>query len=449
MLRAHARRAVLARASAPAAQTEAHLDADELSAYAEHALPASMRAHYAEHLAGCDDCRQQVVVLARAAGVADQIERQAEAAFKPAPAASWRARLAALFAPGGAWRYAMPLIALLAVSGVVLWSMTGLREQRAGNATEIASAPQTAKVSDLHHAPDEQPQQPETTVTSDLATANTNTANDARASVTNRQGGSAGAVASGTPTGLIALNEAPPQPSPAAMSASQPVTNTDSLAAVNQNVPNLNAGAGLNSQSNTQQTALPPSQYAQEPPAAAPVMDGLNKDQAKTEVAKAPTTTQPSADKRADEEITYAGREARKEREEARARGRDDEDIHGPSRAMSAKPKSVSPPPKEAGESDATATRSARRRPDATGARRAETTDESTETRSIAGRQFRRQKNAWVDTAYRAGQATVNVRRDTDQWRALVADEPDLRRIAEALGGEVVVVWSGRAYRIR
>ena len=69
--------------------------------------------------------------------------------------------------------------------------------------------------------------------------------------------------------------------------------------------------------------------------------------------------------------------------------------------------------------------------------------------RSTTGRQFRRQKGVWLDTAYRQGQATVNVRRDSEQWRALVADEPELRRITDALGGEVVVVWHGRAYRIK
>jgi hypothetical protein len=47
-----------------------------------------------------------------------------------------------------------------------------------------------------------------------------------------------------------------------------------------------------------------------------------------------------------------------------------------------------------------------------------------------------------------SGRATVNVTRGSEQYRALVADEPGLRTIAEQLGGEVVVVWKSRAYRI-
>jgi hypothetical protein len=67
----------------------------------------------------------------------------------------------------------------------------------------------------------------------------------------------------------------------------------------------------------------------------------------------------------------------------------------------------------------------------------------------VGGRQFRQQGNAWVDTAYTQGRATVNITRGSEQYRALTADEPGLRSIAEQLGGEVIVVWKGRAYRIR
>jgi hypothetical protein len=75
--------------------------------------------------------------------------------------------------------------------------------------------------------------------------------------------------------------------------------------------------------------------------------------------------------------------------------------------------------------------------------------ESSNETRTVAGRKFRRQGGAWIDTAYNAGQPATLVRRNSEQFRALAADEPELRRIAGALGGEVTVVWKGRAYRIR
>ena len=71
------------------------------------------------------------------------------------------------------------------------------------------------------------------------------------------------------------------------------------------------------------------------------------------------------------------------------------------------------------------------------------------ETRSVMGRQFTREDDAWVDTAYQPSRATVRVARGSDQFRALVADEPGLRTIAEQLNGVVIVVWKSRAYRIQ
>jgi hypothetical protein len=75
--------------------------------------------------------------------------------------------------------------------------------------------------------------------------------------------------------------------------------------------------------------------------------------------------------------------------------------------------------------------------------------ESSSETRTVAGRKFRRQNGAWIDTAYNSTQAVTVVRRNSEQYRALIADEPSLRRIADALSGEVIVVWKGRPYRIR
>jgi hypothetical protein len=70
------------------------------------------------------------------------------------------------------------------------------------------------------------------------------------------------------------------------------------------------------------------------------------------------------------------------------------------------------------------------------------------ETRTVSGRHFRHQSNAWIDTAYDSSRATINVARGSEQFRSLVADEPGIRAIAAQLAGEVIVVWKGKAYRI-
>ena len=67
----------------------------------------------------------------------------------------------------------------------------------------------------------------------------------------------------------------------------------------------------------------------------------------------------------------------------------------------------------------------------------------------MAGRRFRRQGNTWIDVDYDPGRSVMTVARGSEQYRVLVADEPAIRTIAERLAGEVIVVWKGRAYRIR
>ena len=75
--------------------------------------------------------------------------------------------------------------------------------------------------------------------------------------------------------------------------------------------------------------------------------------------------------------------------------------------------------------------------------------DQYEETREVAGRRFRKQDNAWVDSAYAGARPVMTVVRGSEQYRVLIADEPGIRTVAETLAGEVIVVWKGRAYRIR
>jgi hypothetical protein len=71
------------------------------------------------------------------------------------------------------------------------------------------------------------------------------------------------------------------------------------------------------------------------------------------------------------------------------------------------------------------------------------------ETRTVSGRRFAREGNAWVDTAYDPSRTPIKVARGSEQFRALVADEPELRAITEQLNGVIIVVWKNRAYRIQ
>jgi hypothetical protein len=81
---------------------------------------------------------------------------------------------------------------------------------------------------------------------------------------------------------------------------------------------------------------------------------------------------------------------------------------------------------------------------------RSEEKDKSdADTRSVAGRRFRREHGIWIDTAYDSSRSTFSLTRGSEQYRSLVADEPAIKTIAEQLDGEIIVVWKGRAYHIQ
>src|SRR6266849_1315856 len=92
-----------------------HLDADELSAFAEGALPPAAGARYVSHLADCDNCRQLVSQLARSIGAVTKADPLGST---EAERASWPQRLAAFFTPR-TLRYAAFAVVLVAAAGVV------------------------------------------------------------------------------------------------------------------------------------------------------------------------------------------------------------------------------------------------------------------------------------------------------------------------------------------
>ena len=75
--------------------------------------------------------------------------------------------------------------------------------------------------------------------------------------------------------------------------------------------------------------------------------------------------------------------------------------------------------------------------------------DSSANTRSVAGRRFQKKGGVWIDAAYDSSKDSVTLTRGSEQYRALVADEPAIKMIADELDGEILVVWKGHTYRIR
>ena len=65
--------------------------------------------------------------------------------------------------------------------------------------------------------------------------------------------------------------------------------------------------------------------------------------------------------------------------------------------------------------------------------------------RSVGGKNFEQRNGVWYDSAYR-GQGTKKVRRGSEDYIRLDAG---LRSIADSLGGTVIIVWNGKAFRVQ
>lgn len=360
----------LSRQDEPDSRThEDHLDADELSSYAENVLPAATRARYTEHLAECGSCRKLIAQLSSSVGIIST----AETSRVSAPSAL-RKFLASLFSPM-VLRYAVPALGLLlvAVVGLAVW----LR----GNGFNRFVA--RVEQQDRSQAP-------------------------------------------------VARNEQVESPSPGTLHDSQEKTAAPAA------TPETKGGRAKEIQ--------PVS-----PPNAAPSVTAGAKQDAPTQKAE----QQPSANSPAAPKPAGASDETKKSVDTAARR----EEIQGRVASELPRERANEPTTGEARRSDEVSAA----RPDAAGIRAqgagsiaklqrddtGEKDKNDSETRSVAGRRFRRERGVWIDTAYDSGRSTVSLTRGSEQYRALVADEPAIRTIAEQLDGEVIVVWKGRAYRIR
>jgi hypothetical protein len=156
--------------------------------------------------------------------------------------------------------------------------------------------------------------------------------------------------------------------------------------------------------------------------------------------AAPPPKPQTTTESRAD--VTREKKEADKNEEPARRQ-------EGERARTYDKQNQVGPP--EAGSAAAIQSDDKRRatQPKSVGGAGEKALDRESEIRTVLGKHFRYQGSVWIDTNYKSSSPTTILTRGSEQFRALVADEPEIRAFAARLPGEVVVVWKGRAYRIR
>ena len=352
---------------------DSHLDADELSAYAENALPAAARARYTAHLAECSQCRQLVVQLSSSLGVVATSET-----VKVAVPSAWKRFLASLFTPM-VLRYAVPALGLIVVAAIGFVVLR--RQESARYVTQVTSNEQSPAA-----APPAAPA-PTAYDSLDKSEPSAGVSNDRQ---TKTQTGNSPAPA--------------PPNTPPVVSSVETQVSTDRAAAKPK--PEQQPTAVANE---------PP------PPKAAP--------------APTPEESAKTADTEAKkEEVRIAAAPAAStEQRGLQAAQREDKDSLARSRKSKAEPGDA------AGRANVGSAGIASRDAKLFNA----------PTQVVAGRRFQKRDGVWIDTAYDASKDAVTLARNSEQYRALVADEPAIKTIADTLDGEIIVVWKGHTYRIR
>ena len=360
-----------------------HLDADELSAYAENVLPAAARMRYTEHLTECTRCRELIVQLSSSAGVVPVVETTRV----PQPSAL-RKFLASLFSPM-VLRYAVPALGLILVAAIGLFVLQQ-KKSEVGSIAQNVEAPTSTSITTTNSPEPVQPARGLTDQSKEQAAAGKSAQSSGSPSNQPAAAAPVAPTVGDTSQQAIAKQEAQPVVTEAPAPAPKPATTT---------YDESKRPAEAEARKETS-----PDRYANEPPPPQKTVEAAkveDRKKADAEIAKARSDS--SADKAQSFGVASVQGGAAAKRSRAQ---RDDDTV-------------------EKDKNDAG------------------------ETRTVAGRKFRKQGNSWIDIAYSSVRVTTNLSRGSEQYRALIADEPGIKTIADQLDGEVVVVWKGRAYRIQ
>ena len=386
-------------AASGAPADERHLDADELSSYAQNALPPTARARYTEHIADCVACRKLVTELSLSLGA---VAVAAPVETLPAPG-GLKKFLASLFSPL-VLRYAVPALGVIVV---MIVGFVVLRQQRshpmvatlndqAKESVRVTASPSPA--GGFQDAEPRTPDQPQSVAPKPV---------EPKAKPGSASGGAAGA---GSAAPVTVANDdraaaevrppaaATPPAAPAKAAAAEP--ETQSAEAGKKQPAEVRAKLDAEAVKQEADEYKPRDQISLTPQTAT-----TRKAQDKSKDAPSDSNTRGFIGGLAGARPGSATRRTPEAKREEEKRGADE--------------------------------------------KRGDADQVNEQTRTIAGRHFRKARGIWTDTAYDSSTATVNMARNSEQFRALVADEPAIGTIAKQLDGEVIVVWKGRAYHIR
>lgn len=412
-----------------------HLDADEMAAFAENALPAAARARTVAHLADCDGCRQSVVALASAENIASEFAK-----IIPSPSVrarlSLREKLAAFFASPAVLRYAVPALAAVLFVALIAGIMLNRRQP---DATLVASKQesQTSAVARTDSASGDTENAMNSNTTASSANLMADSASMSNTATT--------ATTTTTRTTTTTANIATP---------------TRRAANANSNINTKEVNATSASQNNNlpvNSVNAPPVADRKQQPATSEKQNFDNEAIRVTNRNRAPAARPSASNSSANMSANSAGVAAEQSEQVAVTSGQ----VARVSKGKAGSTSNAAPTSDSTSFSTEARAASRRRAPSTTTAAKndlpvngrtvnnAGLSAAPSASRRVNGRDFRRQGTRWIDAAYVSSQSTTNITRGSKQYRTVVGTEPGIGKIAAQLDGEIVVVWKGRAYRIR
>jgi hypothetical protein len=392
-----------------------HLDADELNAFAEGALPAATRSRYVSHLADCDDCRTVASQLALAAGPGTIPQVPASESFQKR---SWWQSFGALLSMP-ALRYAASAMVLLAVVGIafVVWRQNA---ERRDSSLVARNEPRAAQVDAASSPP--------ATVNSQPNAFSQPTVRDTQTSVQPTPGAS-----------RDKLGESPALETPAPKAAKDAAAPAESTI--------IASDRALKTPPRAEST---PS-YAPPPPVDNYRVDSRQREQTQQQMQQTNVAgnVQHGGPRRNESNEKYKSLDDRgRTADLAKSRDEDNTRARANQPTITENKQERNAVQTRSGTGGATSLPSSPPKETSEEARKSDKTGraQSDEITSVGGRKFRRQGNGWVDLKFKSSMSLTTVSRASGDFAAL---DSKLRSIAQQLGGEVIVVWKGKAYRIR
>jgi hypothetical protein len=380
-----------------------HLDADEINTFAEGSAPAAARARYVAHLADCDDCRKLATRLVISAG---SVAKAASGSLPVVQESLWQ-KVTSFFATP-TLRYAAFAAVVIAAIGV---TFIALRQKRESTLVATSEAPAGS--------------QPATTNSSASPEGNDHVA----------QMYATPSQTAGQPEQNANRNEKQDESRVAAGTLAPPKAEKEPATAATNPIPAERKSAAPS-------MAEQRPSYAPPPPGEAGRVQSKTGEETERDVAGTTETRRAeSQDKLKAIDRSRAAGLSKDEPKGGPNRSANNQQMMNQNTQSSNEGQSlfrVAETPKGAESSTAA-------KP-ATAPLRSDDSAKAPETRSVRGHKFRRQGNAWIDVKFKSSMAVINVARGSDEFRSL---NSELRSITEQLGGEVIVVKSGKAYRIK